>query len=331
LRELSLNNTLFDKVHLIDVESNDFGQRLDKLLSNRFLDLSRSRVKSLIANGFASINGIIVVDPNFRVKQGEKIYLSIPKPLPSKPQPQKIPLKIIFEDEHLVVINKPAGLVVHPAPGNPDQTLVNALLAHCQGALSGIGGVKRPGIVHRLDKDTSGIMVAAKTELAHHGLAQQFFTHSIDRKYDAIVWGNPSPPSGTISNKIGRSPNNRKKIAVLKTGGKLATTFYKCNTTFGNIATYVTCTLSTGRTHQIRVHMAHQGHGLLGDPLYKRGTKNNLPEDVARQVNNLNRQALHASNLGFHHPHTQKKLMFTVEPPSDFQKLFQILERYTDK
>ena len=320
---------MFQKKHLIHVKSIDIGQRLDKLLSEKCSNISRSRIKALIENNFTSINKKIVTDPNFRVKEGSLICLSIPEPIASAPKPQNIPLQIIYEDEYLVVVNKPAGLVVHPAPGNPDNTLVNALLAHCQGSLSGIGGVIRPGIVHRLDKGTSGIMVAAKTERAHHGLAQQFAIHNIERQYEALVWGRPTPRSKKISNQIGRSPNDRKKITVLKKGGKLATTHYICNKNFGNVASHLTCTLATGRTHQIRVHMAHEGHGLLGDPLYKRGIKNNIPSEISLEVKVFNRQALHAAILGFHHPYTDKKLTFTSEPPSDFRKLFEILEKHT--
>ncbi|MAO55390.1 MAG: RNA pseudouridine synthase, partial [Rhodospirillaceae bacterium] len=236
---------------------------------------------------------------------------------PAEPEGQDIPLDVVYEDDDLIVIDKPAGLVVHPAAGNADGTLVNALLAHCKGSLSGIGGVERPGIVHRLDKDTSGLMVAAKTDAAHRGLAKQFEDHSIDRAYLAVVWGVPRPTEGEVEGNIGRDPKNRKKMAVVGEGrGKYAKTYYKVVERLGMRASLVECRLATGRTHQIRVHMASLGHPVVGDPLYagrhgrQTGPSGALPEDVKKTLSDGKGQALHAYILGFNHPVTGERLQF---------------------
>lgn len=306
------------------------GGRLDSSLATLAPDLSRSRLKSLILAGNVTESGgrrRTVTDPAERVKPGQQFEITVPDPTPAEPAAQAMPLDIVHEDAAVIVINKPPGLVVHPAPGNPDRTLVNALLAHCGDSLKGIGGVARPGIVHRIDKDTSGLMIAAKTQTAHTGLSSQFADHSIVRAYQAVVWGMPRPASGRIEGDIGRSPTNRKKMAVVR-NGKAAVTRYMTNKTFGDLATLMTCRLETGRTHQIRVHMTHIGHPLIGDTLYGRARR--LPKatdpGIRKVVDAFPRQALHAAELGFEHPETGQNLIFTAEMPLDLQELAQALE-----
>ncbi|MFA6019286.1 MAG: RluA family pseudouridine synthase, partial [Rhodospirillales bacterium] len=243
------------------------GLRLDKWLAQAMPDLSRSRLKALIQDGRVTEAGATITDPSAAVKPGAVYQVEQPEPEPAQPLGQDIPLKIHYEDEHLIVIAKPAGLVVHPAPGNPDQTLVNALIAHCGDSLSGIGGVKRPGIVHRLDKDTSGLLVAAKTDAAHRGLAKLFAAHDIERAYQALVWGLPLPPVGKYTGAIGRDPKHRTRMAVVpEARGRHAQTRYKVLKSWQSAVSLVECRLDTGRTHQIRVHFAHAGHALIGDP-----------------------------------------------------------------
>jgi len=294
-------------------------QRLDRALATQLSDLSRERIKSLIIGGNLQIDGHIIRDPSAKKHAGSVFALTIPAPVEGPAQPQNIALDVVFEDEHLIVINKPAGLVVHPAAGHPDGTLVNALLHHCKGQLSGIGGVVRPGIVHRIDKDTSGLMVAAKTDEAHKGLSELFAAHDIDRRYLAIVNGRPSPLSATIEGNIGRSNVNRKKMAVVGGDkGKPAMTHYTVKEGLLGSA-LVECALETGRTHQVRVHMAHIGHSLLGDPLYGIRRKSVLSR---RKDIQFCRQALHAATLGFVHPITEKKMQFNCNFPPDMQELF---------
>ena len=298
------------------------GWRLDRALAAALPILSRERLKSLISAGAVTVDGKLVRDPAVKVSGGNAAEIAIPDPTPAGNAAQDIPLNIVFEDDHLIVIDKQAGLVVHPACGNLDGTLVNALLHHCRGSLSGIGGVERPGIVHRIDKDTSGLMVAAKTDRAHTGLAAQFAKHSIDRRYKAIVIGQPRPPAGRIEGNLGRSPANRKKMAIVGPGqGKHAVTHY---TTLQPLrdAALVECRLETGRTHQVRVHMASIGHPLLGDPVYAERRRNfrNLLTELA-----FNRQALHAARLGFIHPVTSEALSFESNMPADMQELFSHL------
>ncbi len=238
-------------------------------------------------------------------------------------------LDVVFEDAHLIVLDKPAGLVVHPAAGNPDGTLVNALLAHCGDSLKGVGGVGRPGIVHRLDKGTSGLMVAAKTDAAHEGLARQFAEHSLERAYRALVWGVPEPASGEIAGNIGRDPANRKRMAVVSRGGKPAVTRYEVVQRMGSLASELECRLATGRTHQIRVHLARIGHGVIGDPLYggRRGSRPRVvPAELDRAVSRLGRQALHAIVIGFTHPITHERLRFDSPIPNDINVLMNILD-----
>lgn len=309
-------------VSIIEAQVSDaaVGWRLDRALADAVPTLSRERLKTLISAGNVTLNGLAVRDPAKKAAAGSIFAVAIPEPAPAHNEAQDIPLSIAFEDEHLIVIDKPAGLVVHPAAGNLDGTLVNALLHHCDGSLSGIGGVARPGIVHRIDKDTSGLMVAAKTDRAHVGLAKQFAAHSIDRRYLAIANGRPIPPAGTVDAPLARSPHNRKKVAIVA-GGKRAVTHYRTVEPLKG-ATLVECQLETGRTHQVRVHMASIGHALLGDPVYGR-TKSEHKGVLTRL--DFNRQALHAARLGFVHPITRIELSFDSAMPADMQELFTSL------
>jgi 23S rRNA pseudouridine1911/1915/1917 synthase len=254
--------------------------------------------------------------------------LAIPEAAPARPQGQAIDLDVVYEDEDLIVIDKPAGMVVHPAPGNPEGTLVNALIAHCGESLSGIGGERRPGIVHRIDKETSGLLVAAKNDAAHQALSAAFAAHAIERAYLCLVWGVPSPGSGTITGNIGRDPKDRKRMAVVTRGGKPAHTDYRVLRSFGLGAALVECRLRTGRTHQIRVHMAKVGHPLIGDPTYGKATqarRARLAPAARAAAERFPRQALHATLLGFQHPRTGEFLSWTSESPTDFKELEQAL------
>jgi 23S rRNA pseudouridine1911/1915/1917 synthase len=293
------------------------GWRLDRALADAVPTLSRERLKVLIASGAVTRDGVMVRDPAKRAAAGDVLSVAVPLPTLPHNEAQDIPLVVAYEDEHLIVIDKPAGLVVHPAAGNLDGTLVNALLHHCQGSLSGIGGVARPGIVHRIDKDTSGLMVAAKTDRAHEGLARQFHDHSIDRRYRAIVGGIPRPAEGKVDAPLARSATNRKKIAIVQ-GGKRAVTHFRTMERLRDAA-LVECRLETGRTHQVRVHMASIGHALLGDPVYGRtkGGQKALLETLG-----FRRQALHAAHLGFIHPVKSTALAFESDMPADMQELF---------
>lgn len=313
------------------IEEAEAGQRLDRVLAACHPDLSRSRLKALIEEGRVSADGATITEPSYRVKPGQRFTTQVPEAEPYEPQGQDIPLEILYEDSELVVIDKPAGLVVHPAPGNPDLTLVNALIAHCGDSLSGIGGVRRPGIVHRLDKDTSGVMVAAKTDRAHHALSRQFEKRSAERAYLAVVWGLPSPAEGRIEGNIGRDPRNRKKMAVVgENRGKPAATNYRVLRRYGTWASLVECRLETGRTHQVRVHMTQIGHPLVGDPLYGRASRartRGLPEDALAAMRDFPRQALHARLLGFSHPESGEELYFETDLPKDMKNLCDVLER----
>jgi 23S rRNA pseudouridine1911/1915/1917 synthase len=299
------------------------GWRLDRALAAALPTLSRERLKALIASGQVSGEaGTLARDPAMKVTPGARFEVVVPDPAPAHNEAQEIPLAIVYEDEHLIVIDKPAGLVVHPAAGNLDGTLVNALLHHCKGSLSGIGGVERPGIVHRIDKDTSGLMVAAKTDPAHVGLSAQFARHSIDRRYKAIVAGIPRLTEGTIDAPLARSAANRKKIAIVTDGrGKRAVTHYTVLERLKGAA-LVECRLETGRTHQVRVHMASIGHPLLGDPVYGRIRPEH--RDILNRLK-FKRQALHAARLGFVHPVTSEALCFDSEIPRDMHDLFSKL------
>lgn len=302
------------------------GERLDRLLAGALLELSRTRLKTLIEGGCVTAAGATIADPSYRVKPGQVFEVRVPAAVAAVPAAQEIPLSIVYEDDDVIVIDKPAGLVVHPAPGSRENTLVNALLAHCGTSLSGIGGVMRPGIVHRLDKDTSGLMVVAKTDAAHASLSKQFESRTVDRAYTAVVWGVPRPPAGEISGNIGRSPRQRKKMAVVKKGGKAARTAYRVLKRYGGLASLVECRLKTGRTHQIRVHMAAIGHPVIGDSTYGRARRG-AGQMVNAAVKRLGRQALHAHLMAFDHPRTGKRLTFTSALPTDINDLTGILEK----
>ncbi|URW76756.1 RluA family pseudouridine synthase [Sphingomonas donggukensis] len=296
------------------------GWRLDRALADAVPAMSRERLKALISTGQVTGPDGLIRDPARKAAADAVFTILVPDPAPAHNEAQAIDLVVAYEDEHLIVIDKPAGLVVHPAAGNPDGTLVNALLHHCGGSLSGIGGVARPGIVHRIDKDTSGLMVAAKTDRAHVGLARQFKAHSIDRRYKAIVSGRPSPSEGTVDAPLARSAQNRKKVAIVP-NGKRAVTHYRMVRPLREAA-LVECRLETGRTHQVRVHMTSIGHGLLGDPVYGR-TK--PAHRALLETLDFRRQALHAAHLGFIHPLTSNALAFDSEMPADMQELFNQL------
>ncbi len=297
--------------------------RLDRALAAAVPTLSRERLKALISGGAViGPQGAAVRDPAVKAVAGGLYSVAVPEPKPAHNEAQDIALEIVFEDDHLLVVDKPAGMVVHPAAGNFDGTLVNALLHHCAGRLSGIGGLARPGIVHRIDKDTSGLLVVAKTDRAHEGLAKQFAAHSIDRRYAAIVAGRPMPVSGKVDAPLARSSANRKKVAIVEEGrGKRAVTHYRLVTPLRSAA-LVECRLETGRTHQVRVHMASIGHPLLGDPVYGRSRPEH--RELLKRLN-FERQALHAAALGFIHPVSKDNLSFESALPSDIQELFAAL------
>jgi 23S rRNA pseudouridine1911/1915/1917 synthase len=312
----------------ISILPQDAGDRLDRVLAALLPDLSRGRLQALMAEGALTLDGQVLTNASAKAQAG--LYrLRVPAPTAAEPAPQDIPLDILFEDAHLIVVNKPAGMAAHPGPGTPDGTLVNALLHHCAGSLSGVGGVARPGIVHRLDKDTSGVMVAAKTDAAHAGLSALFAAHDIERLYIALARGAPAAPFGLIQTQIGRSAHDRKKMAVLRSGGREAITRYRVQRVYGPqekpLASRIACQLETGRTHQIRVHLASKSCPCLGDPVYGSGP----PAGVVREAiaaAGLRRQALHAAVLGFVHPVTGDALRFETAPPADMQALEQLLQ-----
>ncbi len=320
----------------IEAGPGDAGVRLDRFLAKQMPELSRSRLQALIKAGHAARDGGTIVEPDSRVKPGEVFEICVPPAEAAIPEGEPIPIDVVYEDDWLIVIDKPAGLVVHPAAGNWSGTLVNALIHHCGESLSGIGGVKRPGIVHRIDKGTSGLMVAAKNDAAHRALAVQFADHgrtgALERGYEALVWGAPHPPKGTIDTSLGRKPQQRKKMAVLAKGGKQSITHYAVLEVFSHgearLAARVSCRLETGRTHQIRVHLAHIGHPLIGDPLYGSGFRTKmrlLPEKAREEFEKLRRQALHATLLGFAHPKDNKAMRFESALPKDISRLIKCL------
>lgn len=345
-----MNDTYTD----ITVAEDSEGLRLDKFLAQTVSDISRSRLKQLITDGEVNLTrssstlSETIDDPSYRVKCGDQIFFTLPNMEEPEPIGQDIPLDVVYEDDQLIVINKPAGMVVHPAPGNPDGTLVNALIYHCGESLSGINGVKRPGIVHRIDKDTSGLIVAAKTDRAHQKLAKQFAKHSLERAYQAVVWGVPNPASGTIHEKIGRDPRNRLKMAVVpyeSKRGRDAITHYQVirrlepkRQTFEKGSaikrlppslSLIECRLETGRTHQVRVHMSHLGYPLVGDPFYGRNgpsQSKNFSDEAQQAINGFKRQALHAYVIGFVHPTTGQDLKFEAQLPNDMECLISALE-----
>ena len=300
------------------------GLRLDKFLALTVPDVSRSQVQRLIEQGMVSRDDDVLADNSYKVRPGDSYQIEIPPPEAAEPEPEDIPLEVVYEDEDLIVVNKPAGMTVHPAPGAFRGTLVNALLYHCRDNLSGVGGVKRPGIVHRIDKDTSGLLVAAKNDRAHRGLAEQFAEHSIERTYHAVVYGVPNPLNGRIEGNIGRSRFDRKKMALTESGGKPAATNYKTLKACGLAAALVQCNLETGRTHQIRVHLASIGCNLIGDQLYVKNRKScldSLESEIKNYVTRFPRQALHAKSLGFVHPRTGEFMQFDSDYPCDFNEL----------
>ncbi|HWG04472.1 MAG TPA: RluA family pseudouridine synthase [Beijerinckiaceae bacterium] len=319
--------------------------RLDRFLADKAAQtgesLSRTRLKALIEEGRVSLDGTAATDAGTKLRAGQRIVLVVPAPQQAEPRGEAMPLAVVFEDEHLIVIDKPAGLVVHPAAGHASGTLVNALIAHCGASLSGIGGVKRPGIVHRLDKDTSGLLVAAKTDAAHAGLTALFADHgrnlSLLREYRAFVWGAPDSAAGTVDAPLGRHPTNRERQTIVRgTRGRWAVTHWRREESFGKdrsgapLASNLACRLETGRTHQIRVHMAHLGHPLLGDRLYGAGFKTKalaLSHGTRQAVESLERQALHAATLGFTHPVTRQELCFESPLPADLAALLEALRR----
>ena len=300
------------------------GQRLDQMLATALPGFSRSRLQGLVRSGCVRCAGIPVDDVSRRVKPDERYTVTVPPAAPARPDAETIPLEVLFEDEHLVVVVKPAGLVVHPAPGHAGGTLVNALLAHCGGSLSGIGGVQRPGIVHRLDRDVSGVLVVAKHDRAHVGLSGQFTLHSVRRIYEGLVWGSPRLGQGTVDAAIGRHPQDRLRQAVLRAGGKRAVTHWRRLEAAGSVAARMELRLETGRTHQIRVHLAHLGHPLVGDRLYGRGR---TPPLAAREaLGGLDRVLLHARELGFVHPVTGQDLLFTAPSPPLIDHVLALLD-----
>ena len=329
--EVLADDTVEGRVLMITLQSDEAGQRLDKVLAGHpdleAAAISRARLQALIGEGALSLAGRTVQSASEKAKAGT-YSLTLPAPRTAEPQPEDLGLVVLFEDAHLIVVDKPAGMAAHPAPGTPSGTLVNALLHHCAGSLSGIGGVARPGIVHRLDKDTSGVMVAAKSDAAHAGLSALFAAHDIDRVYTALVRGVPEPQAGLIVTQIGRSPTDRKKMAVLKSGGREAITRYVVEQTFGPetkpYAARISCRLETGRTHQIRVHMAHKGTPCLADSTYGGGPPALAIREAIIEAG-LSRQALHASVLGFVHPITGEKLRFETPLPPDMAALVTLM------
>ena len=314
---------------VVALAAEEAGGRVDKTLAERLPDLSRARIQALIADGRVSRDGQPVSDGSAKAAPGE-YRIDVPPAAPAEPQAEDIPLTVLFEDAHLIVLDKPPGMAMHPAPGSETGTLVNALLHHCGDSLSGIGGVARPGIVHRIDKDTSGVVVVAKTDAAHQGLAALFEAHDIDREYVAFTRGAPRPDKGTIEGAIARSTHDRKKMAMVKSGGRHAVTHYRVLRTFGPqekpLAARVACRLETGRTHQIRVHLASKGTPCLGDPTYGSGP----PAPAVREAietAQLRRQALHAAVLGFRHPITGEQVRCESDLPPDMAALEALLAR----
>jgi 23S rRNA pseudouridine1911/1915/1917 synthase len=321
-----------ERIETLTIGAEQSGGRLDRVLAEGLPALSRTRLKALILEGAVTSSGRTILDPGYRVKSGEALAVNVPPPEPAEPEGEAIPLNILYEDDQLIVIDKPAGLVVHPAAGHPTGTLVNALIAHCGASLSGIGGVMRPGIVHRLDKDTSGVMVVAKTDAAHQSLSAQFADHGrtgdLERGYLAFVWGVPNRPRGTIEAPIDRHPHSRDKMAV-RQGGREAITHWELRETYKGtdgkpVASLIECRLETGRTHQIRVHLAHLGHPILGDGTYGTGFRTkatHLPLPAREALQSLGRQALHAYLLAFEHPQTGEILRFQSELPPELARL----------
>lgn len=333
------------KIHDFLITEEDAGARLDKWLSERIENLTRTRLKALIEDGALTKTGEVFTDPSYKLRIDDAIRLTVPPVADPTPKPEAIPLDVVYEDNDLIIVNKPAGMVVHPAAGAWTGTLVNALLAHCGDTLSGIGGVARPGVVHRLDKETSGLIVAAKNDAAHQGLARAFAAHDIDRVYEAIAVGAPRPGAGTVNAALARASSDRKKMAVVDENkhdnARHAVTHYKMLESFGRsraklkgdaVASLIQCQLETGRTHQIRVHLSHIGHPLVGDQVYGRGPGlaglkpgDDAADHAISVLKKFRRQALHAKVLGFEHPITGEAVRFEREGPADFQRLLAAL------
>lgn len=312
----------------VQVPDDKDGERLDRFLASAVDDLSRTRLQALIADGKVQSGEGIVTNPRQKVVSGECYKIDVPMAREGTPQAQDILLTILYEDEHLIAIDKPAGLVVHPAAGHPDGTLVNALLAHCGPSFANVGGAARPGIVHRLDIGTSGVMVAAKSEKAYLALTGMFAAHDLERSYEALVWGRLPTTRGTIDGAIGRSPTNRKKMAIVRLGGKPARTHYEVIESYGETASLVRCTLETGRTHQIRVHLTHLGTPIIGDPTYGAGrTKSKARDTFGDLAEEIKRPLLHAVNLVIRHPATGDTMRFESNIDNIFNKLIEILKR----
>ena len=326
---MTLSQTAATEPFRITAGARDAGQRVDRFVADAIGTLSRSRVKTLIEEGRLATGGRRVTEPAEAVRAGACYELHVPPPAPATPQPQAIPFPILHEDDDLIVLDKPAGLVVHPAPGNQDGTLVNALLAHVGPGFTGIGTERRPGIVHRLDKDTSGVMVVAKTQLASDRLTTAFATRNLDRAYIALVWGVPTPTSGEIEGAIGRDTRDRKRMAVVAGGGKPALTRYRTLRAWGTGLSLLECRLATGRTHQIRVHLAARGHPVVGDPLYLRrvpAAAKAVPLALRVRLLDFPRQALHAASLGFTHPRSGEKVSFQADLPADMAGLIDAVD-----
>ncbi len=329
-KEFLFNMITNNNIYTSQIVNKDYkGLRIDKFLALSFPEISRAQIQRLIQNGNVSCDETIISDNSFKVKENDSYQIFVPPAVDADPKPENIPLNVVYEDADLIVVNKPAGMTVHPAPGALSGTLVNALLYHCQD-LSGIGGVKRPGIVHRIDKDTSGLLVIAKNDTAHHFLSEQFFYHTIERTYYALVYNIPNPLKGKIVGNIARSSFDRKKMAIVQNGGKYAATNYETMETFHNFASLVKCNLETGRTHQIRVHMASIGCNLIGDQVYVKSKKTSIKgidENLKSLVNSFPRQALHATTLGFVHPRSKEFVQFSSEFPDDFANLLDNLRK----
>tara|TARA_B100000029_G_scaffold507750_1_gene593087 strand:+ start:27 stop:1010 length:984 start_codon:yes stop_codon:yes gene_type:complete len=316
------------------IVSSDFHKyRIDKFLQFELKEFSRTRLQTLIKEGQVKLNNIKVIDPSKKIKKDDEIKIDFPEPKEVNIKPNNIPLDILYNDDDLIVINKSPGIVVHPGAGNYEETIVNALLFKYKNNLSSVGGKLRPGIVHRIDKDTSGVIVVAKNDEAHINLSEQFSKHSIRRVYEALVWGSLKPQSGKINEKISRSYKNRQLMAVTKEKGKNAITNYKTIKIFQNTnlpkISFIECRLETGRTHQIRVHMNYKGNPILGDKFYGKSKKKfkKIDKKIEKEINNFNRQALHAKSLEFFHPRTKEKIFFQASRPKDFDNLIKSLKK----
>ena len=318
---------------VVPLNFNDY--RIDKFLQSKINELSRTRLQSLIHDGEVKLNNTIIDSPAKKIKEKDEIKINFPSPKKTLIKPNKIPLNILYDDKDIIVINKSSGVVVHPGAGNHENTIVNGLLYKYQNKLSSIGGKLRPGIVHRIDKDTSGVIVVAKNDDAHINLSQQFSRHTIKRTYETIIWGSLKPQSGTIREKISRSIRNRQLMAVRKEKGKIAITNYKTLKIFQNSdlpkMSLVECKLETGRTHQIRVHMNFKGNPIVGDKSYGKSKKKfkKINPIIEKKINSFNRQALHAKSLGFIHPSSKKEIFFEAKRPKDFEELIKSLEKFT--